>query len=324
MRASAHVRSVPALEDFKGALACFVTEAQMAIEAARQEIRRTEEWLQQRLAYWQTEVLRCQEEVRQAEAALNRCRSAGHYDPYTGVYYVPPCIAEQQAVQQAHLRLQKAQEELGNVQRWKYWVDEAASAYSIQSEQMNRYLLTELLNAIFYIGEKIRELRDYLADVLPSETGFPYSFPPPENAEAGLAPSTSPEGMGVEWVDMGIQTVELDRIHLSDSPVNGTGDFNKVSAQEMEEGLRKLLDVVMPAVAQGADGEYFSRLDGDHGLGYAEGYRRIYDAFYGHGCIRLNQMGDGYLVVNGYHRLFVARQLGIKALPARVFAPQLQ
>ncbi|HIC87994.1 MAG TPA: hypothetical protein EYP04_01110 [Anaerolineae bacterium] len=38
--------------------------------------------------------------------------------------------------------------------------------------------------------------------------------------------------------------------------------------------------------------------------------------------MRLNKMGDRYQVVNGYHRLFIARQLGIKTVPARVIAPQ--
>jgi len=33
-------------------------------------------------------------------------------------------------------------------------------------------------------------------------------------------------------------------------------------------------------------------------------------------------LDDADLVVNGYHRLFIARQLGIKTVPARVIAPQ--
>jgi len=323
MSLSARVRSVQALEELKSALARFGIEAQTALHATRQELLRTEEWLRQRLAYWQAEVQRRQEEVRLAEAALARCRAAGYRDPRTGACYTPPCIAEQQAVQQAYARLQKAQEELNNVRRWKYLVDEAASAYSLQAEQMSRFLSTDLPNATAFLGEKVRELQAYLTTAPPTGAGgaLPVSPAPMAGTTSGGAASTG-GGPSGGWVDTGIQMVSLDQVDLSDSPVADVGDFHKVTAQEMQEGLRKLQDVVAPAVAQGADGDYFSRLDVAQGLDYAHGYRRIYDAFYGQDCIRLDKVGDRYLVVNGYHRLFVARQLGIQSLPARVMAPR--
>lgn len=319
MSSPVHVRSVAALENLKGALARFGGEAQTMLQAARQEIRRVEEWLQGRLAYWQAEVQRRQEELRLAEATLARCRAAGYRDPRTGAYYTPPCIAEQQAVQQARLNLQKAQAELDNVRQWKYRVDEAASAYSIQAEQLNRLLSGDLSNATAFLGTRIGELQAYLAAAPPATA----SAPPPSSPLGSAGPALSQGGVGGgTWVDTGIQMVDLDRIDLSNSPVANMGDFHKVSAQEMQEGLRKLEDVVAPAVAQGADGDYFSRLDTAQGLDYAHGYRRIYDAFYGQDCIRLDQVGDHYQVVNGYHRLFLARQMGIKSLPARVIAPK--
>ena len=73
-----------------------------------------------------------------------------------------------------------------------------------------------------------------------------------------------------------------------------------------------------PAVRQGADGDDFARLDAERGLAYEHGYRRVYDAFYGNDAIRLERVGDTYQVVNGYHRLFVARELGLATVPARV------
>lgn len=145
---------------------------------------------------------------------------------------------------------------------------------------------------------------------------------PPLKGEPASPPSGGSRRGWSSWGNTGIQIVDLDRIDLSDSSVAETGDFHKVSAQEMQEGLRKLQDVVMPAVAQGADGDYFSRLDAAQGLDYAHGYRRIYDAFYGQNCICLDQVGDRYQVVNGYHRLFLTRQMGIQALAARVRAPR--
>lgn len=314
MSAPVHVRSVAALEDLKEALAHFGVEAQGILLAAREQVRRTEEWLQSRLAYWQAEVQRRQEELRRAEDALARCRAAGYYNPRTGTSYTPPCIAEQLAVQQAAIRLQQAQKELENVRYWKRQVDEAASAYSLQAEALGRLLSGDLSGAVSFLGNRVAELRAYLAAAPPAAA--PVSPTPPPSGGPGT--SSSPTSGWTSWTQASIQMIDLDRIDLTDSPVTDTDDFLKVPAQEVEEGLRKLRDVVMPAVAQGADGDYFSRLDAAQGLDYAHGYRRIYDAFYGHDCIRLCRVGDRYQVVNGYHRLFLARRMGFRVLPARV------
>lgn len=122
----------------------------------------------------------------------------------------------------------------------------------------------------------------------------------------------------VKWVDRGIQDVPVDQVDLSDSPVKNTDDFRKVSYNEMIEGIHKLQEEVRPAVERGADGEYFSRLDEVRGLTHENGYRKVYDAFYGDSAIRLEKMGNNYDVVNGYHRLTVARELELNTVPARV------
>lgn len=121
-----------------------------------------------------------------------------------------------------------------------------------------------------------------------------------------------------EWVDRGIQDVPVNQVDLSDSSVENPDDFSKVSHSEMVEGFIKLQRVVRPSVEQGADGDYFSRMDQEQGLDYQHGYQRVYDAFYGDSAIRLGKVDDNYDVTNGYHRLAVARELGFKTVPARV------
>lgn len=140
--------------------------------------------------------------------------------------------------------------------------------------------------------------------------------PSSDTVSAITGPADSTEKQ--EWVDKGIQMVSVDRVDLSNSPVLGESDFRKVSHAEMVEGFQKLETTVRPAMGTGADGEYFSDLDKSQGLDYEHGYRRVYDAFYGSDPIRLDRTGDTYNVVNGYHRLAVAKELGITALPARV------
>ena len=77
-----------------------------------------------------------------------------------------------------------------------------------------------------------------------------------------------------------------------------------------------------PAVEQGAGSDYFAHLDAERGIDYSRGFQRVYDAFYGNDAIRLDRVGDTYQVVNGYHRLYVAKQIGISIVPARVTAPK--
>lgn len=121
-----------------------------------------------------------------------------------------------------------------------------------------------------------------------------------------------------EWVNRGITDVPINSIDVRDTVIKGESDFHKVTHDQMKDGVKKLESSVRPAVEQGADGDYFSDLDQQKGLDYEHGYRRVYDAFYGNEPIRLDKDGDTYTVTNGYHRIFVAKELGIQTIPALV------
>lgn len=126
------------------------------------------------------------------------------------------------------------------------------------------------------------------------------------------------EATEVEWVDQGIENVPIDKIDLRDSPIDGPEDYHKVSYAEMVDGCKRLNRDVRPQVENGADGDSFAESDAEKGLDYEYGDQRIYDAFYGNSAIRLEKIDDTYQVVNGYHRLEVARDLGFTTVPARV------
>lgn len=305
MSSTVNVHSIEAVDNLRIAFSRFQTEAQETLQAAEQEIRRTEEWLQERLSYWRAEELRRQEELRMATAALARCEASGYRDPKTGAYYRPPCTAEQQAVRQAKAQLQEAQQRLNDVQTGIRLVGQAVANYRIQAQRTTRLLSSSFLNAISFLTSKLADLQAYLA----GEAG---------SASTSGGYSSSSGGYGAA-PHQGIDMVPLDKIDLSDSHVAGSGDFKKVSPQTMIEGFQKLQDVVIPAVARGADADYFARLDASQGLDNANGYLNIYHVFYGDiSCIRLDKVGNKYTVTNGYHRLFIARQLGITSVPAKV------
>jgi hypothetical protein len=121
-----------------------------------------------------------------------------------------------------------------------------------------------------------------------------------------------------EWVNRGIVEVPISSIDDRDCPIKSYDDFHKVSHDQMKDGLNKLESDVRPAVKNGANGDYFSDLDQQKGLDYEHGYRRVYDAFYGNEPIRLDKDGDTYSVINGYHRLFTAKEMGFQTIPSLV------
>ena len=106
--------------------------------------------------------------------------------------------------------------------------------------------------------------------------------------------------------------------------ITGSQDFQKVSEPDMKAGLLRLQEMqsLIDSGGAAANGDYWSKVDADKGLTYEHGYRRIYDTFYGNDAIRVTKDGDRYDIVNGRHRIWLAKQMGIDTLPMRVVERQ--
>jgi len=312
MSPTAYVQSLKALQDLKIGLTRFAEETGQTLQATDLEIKKTEIWLDERHTYWKTEVIRFEEDLRIANAALERCRSSGYRDTNTGLVNTPPCIAEQKAVEYAQNRLTKAKNELSNVHYWKKNIAHATDNYQQRAQQLKLHITSEIPKAEIFLQNKISELQAYLQIIY--SKGSPTTLP---KTSSKLSWNKSSAGGVTNW-PLNFQLVSVDQIDVSDSPVKDYDDFIKVSAKEMEEGLKRLKDVVIPAMAQGADGDYFYNLDISLGQDPVHGYKNIYDVFFGTSCITLDKAGGQLKVINGYHRLFVAQQIGIKSLPVRI------
>jgi len=121
-----------------------------------------------------------------------------------------------------------------------------------------------------------------------------------------------------EWVDKGI--VEVPVADLPDPEgITGEDDFQKVTEADMAAGLARLQEM-QPAIRDGGgkSTDYWNGYDRAHDFDYEHGYQRIYDAFYGDDAIRLNCDAGEYEIVNGRHRIWLAKQNGQDSLPARV------
>jgi hypothetical protein len=152
------------------------------------------------------------------------------------------------------------------------------------------------------------------------------NFRPSDIPDAEKISQRAGEGDNVkqgEWVDTGIHDVPLSKIDQSDSPVKGIDDFKKVPYPEMVRGFHTLETEVRPALENGANTDDFRAMDKKGGLEYSKGVQRVYESFYGQDSIRLEKVGDSYKVINGYHRLYVANELKISTVPARVIEKQL-
>jgi len=159
---SAHVLSIQALEEFKGHLTRFKAQAQEIFNATEIEIRRTLDWLQERLTYWRNEVRRRQEILAQAERALAACRAGGWYDK-NGYYHEPPCTAQWEAVRRARVYLAEAEAELRTVQEWTRLVERQAEEYHRQARRLKAWLDGELPKANAFLERKITTLQSYVA-----------------------------------------------------------------------------------------------------------------------------------------------------------------
>jgi hypothetical protein len=198
MSASAHVQSIQALDDLKGALGRFRGEAQEALGAAEQEICRTLDWLQERLNHWQNEVHRRQEEVRRAAAALARCQASGYTDR-DGHDHTPDCTAYEHTLQQTQRRLQEAEMELANVRRWLAQVQQVVGDYALQARRLATQLGDDLPKADALLGRKIADLQAYLAVTAPAGVGITAfaggASPIVEASQPARAPGTVSENL---------------------------------------------------------------------------------------------------------------------------------
>lgn len=128
----------------------------------------------------------------------------------------------------------------------------------------------------------------------------------------GNSTSSSPRSPGTRSMeDIDLRKVIDDR--------SSSLNFEKVSRDQVAWGLDRLKSVVEPALRMGKGLEYFASRDSAEGLSGERSYSGVYNWFYNsQHAIKLTRASGGLVVSNGYHRLAVARELGIETLPAVV------
>jgi DNA repair exonuclease SbcCD ATPase subunit len=300
MSESVQVRNIQILSDLKQAFGRFAGEADQALVAIDAEIRRTLDWLQIEIDERRRILGRRQQELEEALDALADCRrSEDDAD----------CGEEERELRRAERRLEEAEDSLKIAQRWKRDVESVIERFRIYITRFKDLATTQVSKGQGLLDRKLADLEKYQSVNSPAGTSF--------HGIVGSSGSLGGDSTG-QWAEQGIQDVELASIS-EDLAIRGADDFQKVTMAEMRAGLEKL-QKMLPDIksGKGADKEYWRQIDQQQGLDYENGYQRVYESFYGDDAIRLTKIGDGYDITNGRHRIWVAKKMEIKVLPAKV------
>lgn len=96
----------------------------------------------------------------------------------------------------------------------------------------------------------------------------------------------------------------------------------KYNIIKKEQWFEKLQRDILPILEQlpDVDDNYFRYMDEKSGLAYPDGLLKIYQQFFGEHCIVLSKIPgtNRYSITNGIHRIFIAGEKGLKAIPARI------
>ncbi|MCS6852981.1 MAG: hypothetical protein NZ700_17625 [Gemmataceae bacterium] len=108
----ARVQSIEALRDFRNVLTQCGEDWQDALAAVEAVIRRTFDWLNDQLKWWQRELREREEEVVQRKAELFRKQMPN------ALGHIPDCTVEIKALNRAKQAVEEAEEKIKTIRRW--------------------------------------------------------------------------------------------------------------------------------------------------------------------------------------------------------------
>lgn len=138
------------------------------------------------------------------------------------------------------------------------------------------------------------------------------------SAEAAKPAAPPGDNPNRRQIDHGVIDVPVRDLPRPEG-VHGPADFHKYPEDEMVRELHDLENMKHTIHSgEGRSSDYWRAVDQQVGRDYQHGYQRVYEAFYGDDAVRLEKIGDKYNVINGEHRIYLAKQIGYQTLPAHV------
>ena len=291
--------NVEALGSLREGVARLVNEAGDVAVAVNQVMRQVQSHAATTLASRQAEVSRL-------ASALDRCRRTPGDPP-------PNCTPIAVALAAAQRRLADARQAVRITEQTLH----AHAAARARLERETQALASQGRNIL---SAHLGELAIYLAR---EGTAGGDS-----TVAASIATRTTAATLGslavahaIDGMPDGYRMVPLNLIDESGSHVHGPEDFTKgYSPEDLTWSYTALREVVLPALARGLGTDHFAELDAQHGFAGSHSYSDCYSGFFSSDeAITLDPRPNGrYHVGNGFHRIWIARGLGLDAVPALV------
>jgi chromosome segregation ATPase len=152
---SAQVQSLEKLLDFQASLATYAHQAREALSSMDMEIRRAQEWLEDRLQFWRVEVRRAEEEVFKAKQELARRKMMKIGDRK------PDTTEQEIAVAKAQRRLEYAEEKEASCRRWIRDLPEAIAEYASRAVNYQTVLESDVPRMSAFLDRKMDLLEAY-------------------------------------------------------------------------------------------------------------------------------------------------------------------
>jgi hypothetical protein len=185
MNQSARVNSIDALKEFRVALCKFGQVGKEAICSVDLELRRTLDWVEGQVSYWQRELRKREEEYVRAKSELTVRRHSRNDDRGTTELEL--------AMEEALRRYKHAEMKLDSSRQWSRELPRLFTEYEGPAHQLAGMLDAELAQGAALLQQKVNALEAYVATLAPSlpaapaapsKDATPAETPPPAPASA--------------------------------------------------------------------------------------------------------------------------------------------
>jgi hypothetical protein len=155
---AADVRSFEALQDLHAQVCKFRLAAQDSLAAVDLTLRRANDFIHERIQFWQRAIRTCEEEVFQAKQELNMRKFPG-FDGRP-----PDTTVQEENLKKAQMRLRHATEKLEISRRWMAkFPNMVSEVYDGPSKQLSATLEAELPRGIALLERRLQSLEAYAA-----------------------------------------------------------------------------------------------------------------------------------------------------------------
>jgi hypothetical protein len=298
-----HVNSFGALEELEIVIRTFSTRFAEVLEDADRNIARKREIIDDVVTERQRRVVYCEREYEEA-------------DP------------DEDDTGEILNRLEEAQDELHDAQRWQKRIEDLYSSYSQQAGRLAFLCTEDARKAHAVLRQKINDLNEYAE--LSEESGEPGVL------DAVLGAAEQVVAGGVSTIEASVDSlsnfllppkfewISLDRIEPADLEELPTDEeFKKMPKEDMTAGMNLLRSRILPEMQRDPNligSDYFWEVDQREGRTGVNSLKNIYDAYFGGERMRVEPSSRSgyYNLDHGRHRLKLAKELGWTMVPALV------